>query len=186
MRSMAGVQQLRARAFGLIAILAAASPSVGCAPATAPPPQEEETLPREPTGRRAPQFARPAVPSGEPIAIVPGKVNVLMFWATWHEPSKKAMPKLSELHAATASQGVVVIGISIDEADSAASIAEATTWGARFPLVWDEGHRIARRWGVSTVSAIYVVDRGGVIRHVFAAYRPDTDAALERVVRGLL
>lgn len=50
----------------------------------------------------------------QPLSQWRGKVLVLNFWATWCPPCREEMPALSRVHLKYASQGVQVIGLSID------------------------------------------------------------------------
>jgi thiol-disulfide isomerase/thioredoxin len=45
-----------------------------------------------------------------------GKVVVLDFWATWCPPCVKEMPGLAALQKKYGSDGLVVVGVSVDEA----------------------------------------------------------------------
>ena len=45
-----------------------------------------------------------------------GRVILVNFWATWCAPCKTEIPWLNELHARYREQGLVVIGVSVDDA----------------------------------------------------------------------
>jgi thiol-disulfide isomerase/thioredoxin len=44
-----------------------------------------------------------------------GRVVMVNFWATWCVPCKKEIPWLNELHVRYREQGLVVIGVSVDD-----------------------------------------------------------------------
>jgi thiol-disulfide isomerase/thioredoxin len=44
-----------------------------------------------------------------------GRVVLVNFWATWCAPCKKEIPWLNELHVRYREQGLVVIGVSVDD-----------------------------------------------------------------------
>jgi len=45
-----------------------------------------------------------------------GRVILVNFWATWCAPCKTEIPWLNELHVRYREQGLVVIGVSVDDA----------------------------------------------------------------------
>ena len=50
------------------------------------------------------------------LADYKGKVIILNFWATWCGPCQTEIPDLVETYAEYKDQGVVVLGVSIDDA----------------------------------------------------------------------
>ena len=69
--------------------------------------------------------------------------------------------------------GAKVVGISSDDAERHAQFA--AKYHLPFPLLWDEGGKTRAAWGVPKTlgvlpgRATYVVDRAGVVRHVFVS-----------------
>jgi peroxiredoxin len=51
-----------------------------------------------------------------------GKVVILTFWATWCEPCREELPLLSRYARQHASQGLVVLGFSLDTPDELAKV----------------------------------------------------------------
>ncbi len=49
------------------------------------------------------------------LAQFKGKVVLINFWATWCEPCRDEIPWFIELHQKYASQGLVVLGIAMDQ-----------------------------------------------------------------------
>ena len=50
------------------------------------------------------------------LAEYSGRVVLLNFWATWCAPCKTEIPWLNELHLRYRERGLVVLGVSVDEA----------------------------------------------------------------------
>ena len=50
------------------------------------------------------------------LADYKGKVILLNFWATWCGPCQAEIPELVKTYAEYKDQGVVVLGVSIDDA----------------------------------------------------------------------
>jgi thiol-disulfide isomerase/thioredoxin len=49
------------------------------------------------------------------LAEYSGRVVLVNFWATWCAPCKTEIPWLNELHARYQEQGLVVLGVSVDD-----------------------------------------------------------------------
>ncbi len=105
------------------------------------------------------------------LSSLQGKIAIIDFWATWCGPCKKSFPALEEL-SKKYSDRVVVVGISCD--DSKDGVLDwAKTQGATFPVGWDEGHSIAKRWKVEKMPTTYVLDGNGTVRFVHDGYHDD-------------
>jgi len=92
-------------------------------------------------------------------------VTVIDFWASWCGSCMDTMPKLEQLWREKQDQGLLVVGVSVDDGPyEAARGAEA--FGISFPIVHDGTHRLASSFRVYQVPTTFVVDRGGRIRYV--------------------
>jgi hypothetical protein len=82
-------------------------------------PQTTSANKRLKRGDMAPS-SRPEIQvQGEPVReFEKGKLYVFACWATWSDPSLKAISQLNQFHRNLSSQGVVVTGVSIWEADA--------------------------------------------------------------------
>lgn len=138
-------------------------------------------------GKVAPPFAKEAAvgSSTYDLAQSRGKVVVVAFWATWCEPCKKAFPKLQEIYAKYQASGVDVVGISED--DERDGIAEfAGTYGAKFPVVWDSGKKIAGKWEPKSMPATFILDKTGTVRFAHLGYHDGEDVEIAKEVKSLL
>ena len=138
------------------------------------------------TGSRAPEIGAPDL-NGRAISLrgLRGKVVIVDFWASWCAPCREEMPVLNRLFQRYREQGLVVIGVSVDN-----QVGNARTFLRRtqvsFPIVHDGGRAIADRYDPPRMPSSYVLDRRGVVRHVHEGYRSGDAALLEREVRTLL
>src|SRR5579875_2449146 len=67
-------------------------------------------------GEVAPGFTLQQLPSGKlSLAQYRGHVVVLNFWATWCPPCVMETPSLEQFASEMKSQGVAVIGVSVDQ-----------------------------------------------------------------------
>jgi thiol-disulfide isomerase/thioredoxin len=138
-------------------------------------------------GAAAPSERLPTLDGGEAPIVPPGaRLTVVNFWATWCAPCVAEMPSLERLHRALPGQGLVVIGISVDEseADVREFVARA---GLHFPVLRDPGGRgAARVFGVEGYPTTFVIDAAGVVRERYLGpARWDEPEALDHF-RGLL
>jgi peroxiredoxin len=141
-------------------------------------------------GNPAPEFrVRPMVGGKAPVSLkgLRGKVVLIDFWGTFCEPCKKSFPKLQDLHTRYAASGLQIVGISEDEAEDKDKIPGfADSFGAHFPLAWDEDKAIAKAYKPETMPSSFVVDKKGIVRYAHAGYHDGEEAELEKEIAGLL
>jgi cytochrome c biogenesis protein CcmG, thiol:disulfide interchange protein DsbE len=139
-------------------------------------------------GQPASPFSLPAMNGAGKVAIAPGKVTLVDFWATWCGPCQKSFPKYQELYVKYKSSGLEIAAVSVDNDEDKGKIAGfAKTYEAKFPVGWDEGHKLADCYKPPNMPSAYVVDKKGVIRFVHNGYKGDEEAKkLEEEIKGLL
>jgi thiol-disulfide isomerase/thioredoxin len=78
------------------------------------------------TGPAAATPARPVDPQQlrQVLAAERGKVVILNLWGTWCAPCLREIPELVRLQRDLAAQGVVLIGVSMDEPSELATLVE--------------------------------------------------------------
>ena len=120
------------------------------------------------TGSEAPGFRLPALAGGEvDLASFRGQVVVVNFWATWCPPCVDEMPSLEKLHRALGPEGLVVLGVSVDE-DETALRQFVARLGVTFKILRDPGGRgVAQAYRTTGYPETFVVDRNGVLHETF-------------------
>jgi cytochrome c biogenesis protein CcmG/thiol:disulfide interchange protein DsbE len=123
---------------------------------------------------------------GAPVTLeaLRGKVVVLNFWASWCHPAcYEEAPALERGWRAYRDQGVVVVGVDIqDTAEAARKFIR--DFGLTFPNVQDPNGKVSVDYGVYGVPETFFIDRQGRIRskHVGAL----TDEVFRATVDRLL
>jgi thiol-disulfide isomerase/thioredoxin len=134
--------------------------------------------------RPAPSFALDSITTRGKVGIVPGKVMIVDFWATWCAPCTKSFPLLQALYVKYKSKGLEIASVNVDEEkDEIAAFAK--NHGATFPIAWDQSRKIAGLYKPPMMPSTYVVDKNGVIRHVHAGYQDGNMAVIEAEIKAL-
>lgn len=74
---------------------------------------------------------------GEPKTLESwaGQIRVVNFWATWCKPCREEVPMLVAAQRDYAGQGVQIIGLAVDDADTAARFAR--DYNINYPVLAD-------------------------------------------------
>jgi len=88
-----------------------------------------------------------------------GKVVLVNFWATWCPPCRKEMPDLESLYQRFGSQGLVVLGISDEEAAKVEPFIHERK--VSFPVLLDPGRKVNDLFVVEGIPKSFVYDREG-------------------------
>lgn len=106
------------------------------------------------------------------------QVLVISFWASYCDPCRAEVPALNRIQKRGTAQ---VVGISLDNADSAGAQKLAEGLGMAYPIVG--GHQnLARTFLVEALPTVYVVARDGII--TFAHTGVIDEATLEEAVEA--
>ncbi len=102
--------------------------------------------------------------NGKPARLsdLRGQVVILNFWATWCAPCVEETPALNRMHQQMASNGGMVLGISIDE-DEAQYRKFLQEYQIAFPTFRDPSKRIAESYGTFGWPETFIIDRDGKI-----------------------
>lgn len=116
-----------------------------------------------------------------------GKVVLLDFWATWCPPCRKEIPGFIDLYNTYKSRGLVVIGVSMDDADDLADVKRyAAQINMNYPILLGFGREddLKPAFGELPLPTSFVIARDGRIcaRHDGLTAKDQ----VEREIAGLL
>jgi len=133
-------------------------------------------------GDSAPDFTVVAVPSGSlELKKYDQEVVVLNFWATWCQPCVEEAPSLEKFAEKVRPQGVIVLGVSVDE-DREALARFVEKYHITYPIGVDVGRAVATLFGTFQFPETYILDRHGrVAEKVIGAINWDDPRILSRV-----
>ncbi|MEO8218874.1 MAG: TlpA disulfide reductase family protein, partial [Acidobacteriota bacterium] len=104
--------------------------------------------------------------NGKPFRLADyrGKVVLLNVWATWCGPCRYELPVLKNLHEGHRSQGLEVVGVSIDDAGMKADVQRfANEEKMNYPIALDPHGTIADLLETTVIPTSVLVDRQGKI-----------------------
>lgn len=137
-------------------------------------------------GAAAPEIALKTL-SGQPIKLsaLKGKVVLVDFWASWCAPCRESMPFLEKLSKSYKDQGLVVLGVNIDnDIDAARKFLKEMP--VSFQVVNDAQKSVAKAYAPPTMPSSYIIDKRGVVHVVHAGFRRADAAKIEAEIKSLL
>ncbi len=114
-----------------------------------------------------------------------GKAYIIDFWASWCEPCKKALPALDKLYKKHKNQGLVIIGVNVDD-EKGLGKGFLKDHPVSFPMVYDQGKKLAESAGLATMPTSFVLDRDGKIVHVHKGFVDGQEAEYASQVKKIL
>ncbi|MDD2724325.1 MAG: TlpA disulfide reductase family protein [Methylovulum sp.] len=112
-----------------------------------------------------------------------GKVVVLNFWGTWCAPCLKETPDLVAVQKQFVGQGLVVIGVAMDQSNQAGVQAFAKKYQVNYPIVITD-NRLNHNYGVIVAPTTFIIDKNGniVYRHLGALTRQELAQQITRLL----
>jgi peroxiredoxin len=122
-------------------------------------------------GAPAPDFTLPAASDGKAVALkdllAKNKAVAVVFVATKCPVSNAYNTRMAALGKEYAAKGIPLVGINSNKTEPAAEVKEhAEKHGFTFPVLKDEGNRIADAYGATKTPEVFVIDpKGNLIYH---------------------
>lgn len=90
-----------------------------------------------------------------------GKAVLLNFWATWCSPCKVEMPWFVDLQKKYGNDGLVVLGVAMDDSDSSKIAQFASEMGVNYPVLLGTD-KVSEEYGnVEFLPTSFYIDREG-------------------------
>jgi len=124
--------------------------------------------------------------TGEPVSLaaLKGKVVVVDFWATWCGPCRSEIPGYIELQNKYGKDGLVVLGISLDQAKASVVKKFVQANSMNYTIVIGDEKTMDAFGGFEVIPTTFLIDRTGKIVHVKSGAMPHEE--YEAIVKKML
>jgi peroxiredoxin len=92
-----------------------------------------------------------------------GKAVLLNFWATWCSPCKVEMPWFVDLQKRYANDGLVILGVAMDDSDTPKIAQFASEMGVNYPVLLGTDQVSEEYGNVQYLPTSFYIDRDGRI-----------------------
>jgi peroxiredoxin len=139
-------------------------------------------------GSPAPAYAA-ATLAGDTVSLadLSGRAILLNVWATWCIPCREEMPALARTHRALVDSGLVVLGVSVDNARATGEIGRfADEYRIEFMIAHDPGLQVQRTFRTIGVPETFLIDRSGkIVRRWIGQFDPESPDARASILAAL-
>ncbi len=98
--------------------------------------------------------------------LIGKKPVFFVFWATWCPNCKAEIPHINEMAKEFTPLGMEFIGVNVGVNDSEKKVERfAKKYQIQYPLYFDKGSQLTRKFKVSGTPTVIIVDKGGIIRY---------------------
>ncbi|MDD5200400.1 MAG: TlpA disulfide reductase family protein [Terrimicrobiaceae bacterium] len=108
-----------------------------------------------------------------------GKVVILDFWATWCPPCKLEIPGFAELQKKYGKQGLVVVGVSLDEGGPEGVRSFMKQFAMNYPVLMGNAKIAQDFGGMEAIPTTFIIDRKGNIAGGHVGFTPKETFAKE-------
>lgn len=145
-------------------------------------PDDISSLTGSAIGSKIADFGKNFYQNGEKLQKKP-RATLLDFWATWCGPCRKTLPVLASVYKKYASKGLEVVGVA-NESVSVLNQFYNSQHASPYPLYRDADQSLWRRYGISAVPTLMLLDKDGYIKRVWSG--TPSEAMLEKLVLEIM
>lgn len=135
----------------------------------------------------APDFKLPGLYGDRIISLSShrGKVVYLTIWASWCIPCRQELPFLNRLRAQYLAQGLEILAVNTD-ADRQLALDFLEKYPVQLEVASDPDGTLLQAYNIEGLPTSFLIDRGGMIRHVYIGFQAtDQDNILTQVTQLL-
>lgn len=114
-----------------------------------------------------------------------GKVVYIDFWASWCVPCRKSFPWMNAMQAKYKPEGLVVLGINLDE-DKQAAKKFLQQIPAKFTIAYDPDGETPGKYQLAVMPTSYLIDRSGNIVGSHRGFKKSQTTEMEHKISALL
>jgi thiol-disulfide isomerase/thioredoxin len=118
------------------------------------------------------------------LAEQKGKVVLVDFWATWCGPCRAAIPNLVSMYNTYKDQGLVVLGISLDqEKDALPKFVKE--YSINYPILYGD-QQVTKAFEIQSIPTLVIFDKKGKIAFREVGFSDENIATLEQKIKDVL
>ena len=137
-------------------------------------------------GTTTPDFTLKSL-SGQNIRLEEhrGKVVIITFWASWCGPCRIELPHFQRLQQDIGKDKMTILAVSADS-----KLEDVSSFSTEFkldiPMLFDPGLKVNQLYRIRAMPTTFIIDRGGVIRHIHMGFKESTLSLYETELHALI
>lgn len=114
------------------------------------------------------------------------KAVLLAFAARWNDKSWKELAVFQRLYKKFKDSGLMILVVCIDRNDTQLVYESLDKEKVTFPVLRDRFQVVSRRYGISQLPTLFLIDKEGKIVSMGEAYQEDVESYLEEELKRIL
>jgi thiol-disulfide isomerase/thioredoxin len=119
------------------------------------------------------------------VLAKPAKLYLVDFWASWCAPCRKSFPFLDSLQKEYGSEGLVVLGISLDT-DIKEALGFSNSIKVSYDLYHDQERNLKQRLEIPAIPFVYFLSPMGEILAQHRGFKEGAEAEIRATLKKLM